>query len=541
MPDKTGVRFVIWLRRIFPVALGALSALGFAPWDCWPLTLLSCALWLLLVHDAPTLRRVLAIGWLFGFGHFVVANLWIQQPFEFQDKMPAALGYLGVVLSGAYLAIYPMLTAGLAWRFASPAAKGDPAPRVDLAFVLVAGAAWIVTEWLRSVMLTGYPWDPLSVIWVHSPLVVGLAAWVGTYALSGLTLAASGLLLLIPRQRVLAGGAAALLIVAALVPYSVTHRPERIERPQRVVLAQPNLGEEVKPTDDYGENNFQALARLTGKPDPRHPRLILWPEGAIRFPVEDGYPRYVYSILGSSRMARTRMAALLGDNDAILTGTGRLLGLPVMAGTQAMYFDKLTEDMTYAANSVVVVRADARLHGRYDKAHLVPFGEYLPARVLLEAIGASRLVPGDVDFIPGPGPRTINAPGFGKVGMAVCYEVIFSGQLVDRAHRPDFIFNPSNDSWFGTLGPPAHLAQAQLRAVEEGLPVIRSTPTGISAVIAADGAILAALPMGKAAALTAPIPPAFQPTLFARLGNWLALYVAALLVICAIAIRRRAR
>ena len=122
--------------------------------------------------------------------------------------------------------------------------------------------------------------------------------------------------------------------------------------------------------------------------------------------------------------------------------------------------------------------------GRYDKAHLVPYGEYLPMRPLLSAIGLSRLAPGDIDFTPGPGPRTIDIGGeFGKVGFQLCYEMIFSGDVVDERNRPGFIFNPSNDAWFGSWGPPQHLAQARLRAAEEGIPVLRATPTGISAVI----------------------------------------------------------
>jgi apolipoprotein N-acyltransferase len=125
--------------------------------------------------------------------------------------------------------------------------------------------------------------------------------------------------------------------------------------------------------------------------------------------------------------------------------------------------------------------------------------------------------------------------------MLICYEVIFSGETVDPANRPDFIFNPSNDAWFGTLGPPAHLAQAQLRAIEEGIGIIRSTPTGISAIIWPNGEIRDSIAMGKTGAIEAPIPPAFPPTLFARLGNWMAAIVAALLLILGVAIRRRAR
>lgn len=513
------------LLPLLPLALGAISALGFAPWNWWPLTLAGFAVWLLLIHGAGSIKQVLGIGWLFGLGHFAVANLWIQQPFEFQDAMPSWLGYVAVVLVAAYLALFPMLAAGLAWRLASPAAKGDPAPRVDTAFVLVAGVAWIATEYLRGTMFTGYPWDPLAATWMSAGHLANLAAYVGTYALSGLVVIAGGCLLVVIVDR---RAYLPMLILLALIfcaPAAVGGGPPVVAN---VRIVQPDLPEEAKPTADYAEANFQALARLSGKPNPDHPRLILWPEGAIRFPVEDGYPRYVYDLMGSAQTARIRMASLLGDHDAILTGT------------QGMYFDKRTENMIAATNSIAVIGPDAQLHGRYDKAHLVPYGEYLPMRPVLEAIGLSRLVPGDVDFIPGPGPRTMAIPGFGKVGMLICYEVIFSGHVIDPVHRPDFIFNPSNDAWFGTLGPPAHLAQARLRAIEEGLSIVRATPTGISAIIDPDGTVRQSIPMGRAGAIEGSVVRG-SPTLFSRLGNWMALIVSAILLICAIAIRRLAR
>jgi apolipoprotein N-acyltransferase len=185
--------------------------------------------------------------------------------------------------------------------------------------------------------------------------------------------------------------------------------------------------------------------------------------------------------------------------------------------------------------------------GRYDKAHLVPYGEYLPMRPLLSAIGLSRLAPGDVDFTPGPGPRTIDlgAP-WGKIGFQLCYEIVFSGHVVDERDRPEFIFNPSNDAWFGAWGPPQHLAQARLRALEEGLPVLRATPTGISAVIDADGELLKSLPWRTAGFIDTRLPPSRPPTLFARLGNVLPFLFALALVLVAvgterIAMRREAR
>jgi len=161
-------------------------------------------------------------------------------------------------------------------------------------------------------------------------------------------------------------------------------------------------------------------------------------------------------------------------------------------------------------------------------------------RWLLEPLGISRLVPGDIDFRAGPGPRTTDFGPLGRIGFQICYEIIFSGQVVDRAHRPDFIFNPSNDGWFGSWGPPQHLAQARMRAIEEGLPVLRATTTGISAVIDADGIVRRHIPRHVAGRLDGFVPQAHAPTLFARAGNMLPLaWAAILLVLSLVALRRR--
>jgi apolipoprotein N-acyltransferase len=163
-------------------------------------------------------------------------------------------------------------------------------------------------------------------------------------------------------------------------------------------------------------------------------------------------------------------------------------------------------------------------------------------RALLEPLGLSRLVAGSLDFWPGPGPRTIDLGAWGKAGVQICYEIIFSGQVVDRAHRPDYIFNPSNDGWFGAFGPPQHLAQARMRAIEEGLPVLRATTTGISAIVDANGIVRQFLPLGRSGRIDGFVPPAHAPTPFARLGNMLPLgWALVLLAGSAIALRRRRR
>ncbi|WP_425230488.1 apolipoprotein N-acyltransferase [Sphingomonas sp.] len=504
--------------------LGALAALGFAPLQLWPLTLAGLAGWLALVHAAPTWRAAASRGWLFGLGHFTVNDNWIGHAFDFQDTMPHALGYVAPVALALYLALFPTAAALIAWRW-----RGA---RPDAAFALIAGAAWIATEWLRGWLFTGYPWDPLAVVWVPLFGIARLSAVVGTYALSGLTVTAAGTLLVLyearrrglSRARLYACVAVALVLLGvASVTGTSYYKPT--DAGPRLVVVQPNINQNERGDDDAARV-LAPLMRLSGASAP-YPRLILWPEGVIRPYLEDGYPDYAYEGLDPA-LLRRRLARLLGPRDTLLAG-----GVSLAFGRD--------QQITGAGNTVFAIGPDARLHGRYAKAHLVPYGEYLPLRSVLEPIGLSRLVPGDIDFDAGPGPRNIDVPGIGPVGVQICYEIVFSGRVVDPQQRPRLLFNPSNDAWFGRWGPPQHLAQARLRAIEEGLPIVRATPTGISAVIAADGALLAIIPPGRAGALTVPLPQPLPPTLFSRLGNWLALVTAVLLAAGAVAIRRRAR
>ncbi|ATY33578.1 apolipoprotein N-acyltransferase [Sphingomonas psychrotolerans] len=507
---------------------GLISATGFAPLNLWPITLLAFATLLWLSWSAPTLKSVLLRGWLFGLGHFTVGNNWIQHAFDYQDKMPPVLGYFAVLLLASYLAIYPAFAMGLAWRFArlvrSRAGREGP----DIAFVLAAAASWIVTEYLRAVLFTGYPWNPLGVIWLTTPLAQ-ISAWIGTYALSGVAILAAGLLFLASRRHyrpVMIG--APLLIALSLVnmDFALT-APTPDSTAPRVRVIQPNIGQEDVADVDYPERVLVKLLELSGRPGPA-PRLLVWPEGTVNYYVEDGYPDTRFYGRGDPRWVRARIAAQLGPKDIALIG-----------GT-ALFFGK-DGQLSGAGNSVWSLDSQGRLGQRYDKAHLVPYGEYLPMRTLLAPLGLARLVMGEIDFISGPGPRAIDTPGFGKAGIQICYEIIFSGQIVDRRNRPDFLFNPSNDAWFGKWGPPQHLAQARLRAIEEGLPILRSTPTGISAVIDGRGHVLELIPHQQQGAIELALPRPLPPTLFARIGNWLAFLVAGALYLFAIAFRRLAR
>jgi apolipoprotein N-acyltransferase len=495
--------------------LGIASATGFAPMDLWPVTLACFAILLWLVQTAPRLRTALARGWWFGVGHFVLGLNWIATAFTYQAAMPAWLGWVAVVLLSLYLAVYPAVAAGLAWRYG----RADP-----LRLVLWFAAAWIVTEWLRASLFTGFAWNPLGVALLPTP-VSRLAAGIGTYGLSGVAALIAGILLLLLWRRWKSAAAVAGAVAAATLVALLVQSPPDGRVGIAIRLVQPDISQKDKWREGFEAETLRRLHAHSAFGG-REPRLLLWPEGAITRPLENGLRFGPFA--AEAAALRANMARVLGPGDLLLTG-----------GFNFQSADGF--EVSSATNSVYALDPKGRILGRYDKAHLVPYGEYLPMRPILSAIGLSRLAPGDVDFESGPGPRTLDLPIVGKAGFQLCYEIIFSGEVIDRANRPNFLFNPSNDAWFGAWGPPQHLAQARLRALEEAMPILRSTPTGITAVIDAEGRLLKSLPWRTAGFIDSRLPAPKPPTFFSRFGNLVPLLLALALAALAIAVGRRSR
>ena len=498
---------------LIALATGALSAFAFQPVGWWPLMIIAIAVLCELVSRAGTLRRTLVIGWAFGVGQFLIGLNWIATAFTYQAAMPAWLGWIAVVLLALYLAVYPMIAAGLAWRFGK---------KNKLALVLALAGAWTICEWLRATMFTGFAWNPIGVTLVDTH-ILSISSLIGTYGLSALVGLAGGTLwLLSQRQWQEGGGLVILILLTHFLPRPIIETNEAALKPIRIV--QPNIGQQLKWIPGYEQIAAAKLSKLSTLKDQRQ-ELIFWPEAAVTEPLSDNRPGAATYIVEE----RSEAAKEVSNRDLLLT-----CGIAIRSRDR--------RNVDGAANSIFVLGPGGKFVGRYDKAHLVPYGEYLPMRPLLSAIGLSRLAPGDLDFQPGPGPQSLALPeGWGTAGFQLCYEIIFSGHVVDPHHRPDFIFNPSNDAWFGAWGPPQHLAQARLRAAEEGIPVVRSTPTGISALIDARGEIIDSIPLGKAGIIWGYLPPSMPPTLFGRLGNAIPLALGFLLLIAAIALDRRAR
>ncbi len=509
------------------LVLGLLSATGFQPIGAWPSALLAAGGLVLLTARAAGWRQALWLGWLFGVAHFTLGNNWIAAAFAHQSNMPAFVGWIAVPGLALYLAVYPALAAAIARALV----RSGP----GWAHALVFAGAWIVTEWLRSWVFSGYAWNPFAMVLLgpfDRPGLAAIAPLMGTYAMSGVAMLLGAALVLLAAERRWRVAAVVAVFLAAGMYWPAARTADSA---LRVTVVQPNLTQDRLNKPQFYEDNFLRLAGLSPALEPGGPRIVLWPESGMVDYLREGYPQRYYNqttAFADPVRARRRLGAVVGQGSVLLTGAVDLElaekdGVIRAAG---------------ARNAVTAVSADGRIVGSYYKAHLVPGGEYLPLRKWLEPISLSRLVPGSIDFWPGPGPRTLDLGEAGKAGVQICYEIVFSGQVTERANRPDYIFTDSNDGWFGAFAPAQFLAQSRMRAVEEGLPVLRSTTTGISAVIDARGAVRQYLPTHEAGRIDMLVPAALPPTLFAMFGNALALFWAVVFLVAGfVALRQGGR
>lgn len=471
-------------------ATGAISAFSFAPFHLFPLMPLAFAVLVWLLDASRSPRKAALIGWLFGFGQFTVGLYWIAISFRYQSNMPAVFGIPAVLLLTGLFACYMAVATAAAKRFWT----------ADRRRILVLAVAWVALEWLRGHLFTGFPWNLAGNAWLPLLPVAQAASLFGIYGLSLLMVLAGGAVAVLadraqPARRMAAliglvivafglWGGARLVFWAAPVTDTQLH------------IIQADIGQEEK-WDPAGERrNLWAHLELTNEAIKRHgPGIVIWPETAIQNFLEDE---------PSTRYLLSRHIEAPG---ALITGGLRVEYEP--DGTPIS-----------VRNSLFVLSTDGDIQAAYDKAHLVPFGEYLPFRSLLEPLGLARLAPGAIDFVGGPGPRTLEAPGIPAFGPQICYEIIFPGAVINHRPRPAWMVNISNDAWFGySTGPYQHLSIARMRAIEEGLPLVRATPTGVSAIIDSQGRLTAYLGLGERGALTGRLPAARPITLYAQLGD----------------------
>jgi apolipoprotein N-acyltransferase len=494
-----------WRRAAIALVAGVLSALAMAPFNAWPVLFATfpVVIWLIDGAGAGRLRGVPAAamaGWWFGLGYFVPGLYWIGYAFLVDAPTFAWLMPFAVLGLPAYLALFTALGFALArliwtrdaWR------------------VLALAASLTLSEWLRGYALTGFPWNAFGYALTEPLALAQTASLVGLWGLTFLAVAifASPGVLIDGNSRgrkPWIAPAIALVLLLAMGIFGAVRlnlQPTAMVANLRLRVMQPNLQQDVR--FNYAAKaevmqKYLALSDRASGPQStgvRDVNILIWPESAFPF------------FLTREADAMAQIANLLSKGTVLITGSVRAPDAPPGAR------------ITRAYNSIYVIGHDGSVVSIYDKVHLVPFGEFLPFQDWMEKIGLVQLTKVQGGFIPGSRRRSLEVPHAPRALPLICYEAIFPGDVVERDDRPGWIVNLTNDGWFGiSTGPYQHLQQARLRAIEQGLPVVRAANTGISAVIDPLGRMVAVLGLGVEGVLDSGLPSPIPPTVYARTGD----------------------
>ena len=496
-----------WRKRLIALIAGASGALALPPLDLWPLIVVPMTIAVWLIDGAVgtsvwrRFRAGFAVGWWWGFGFFLAGLWWLGAAFLVEaDKFAWAMP-LGVVALPAFLAIFPASAFGVA-RLIWPKGAGR---------ILVLAAMLAISEWLRGHVLTGFPWNVYGMMLAGEIHLAQAASLTGLYGLTLFAVAIGAAPAVLGTARTPAGHSMppllALAMLAGLFAFGygrVPAGPSPVVAGVKLRLMQPNLPQDAKFNGRNGEailNGYLALSdRATSPTTPGLQGIthLIWPESAFPF------------LLGRTPGALSRIGAVLPPDVTLITGAARAGEMLPGESRPPIY------------NAIQVVNDEGVIVASYDKVHLVPFGEYLPPFLdtLIRGVGLSQFVSIPGGFASGNTRTPLAIKGLPTAAPLICYEAVFPGDVAARGPRAGFFLNLTNDGWFGqTSGPYQHFAQARLRSIEEGLPLVRVANTGISAVVDAYGRTVASLPLGVEGVLDSGLPRAGSVTLYARAGD----------------------
>jgi apolipoprotein N-acyltransferase len=487
-----------WSRTGLALAAGVLAALVHPPFGILP-GLVAYPLLMLLAERSATVRGAFWIGWLAGFGYFLVGCWWVAEAF-LVNPAQAWMAPFAASLLPAGIGLFWGAATALYRRFA-------PA---SLARVLVFAAFFALLEWLRGHILTGFPWNPAGAGWRAGSAASQFASVAGVYGLGLVTVAAAAafgpLLTPGPRKgRIGVAVAGAAVFMALIIGGAIRLAGAEVRETATLVrIVQPDVDQESKWTPEAYRSIVDRYVNLTARPGEGLPDLVVWPEGALPASFDD--------VFAPGSPDGAAIARALRPGQTLLAGFAR--GERGEDG-RARYF-----------NSLIALHdeggAGLRIAAIYDKHRLVPFGEFLPLGAVMSALGVRSLVHMPADFSAGPTPAPIGLPNGPRVQPLICYESLYSGFTPAGRGRPEWIVNVSNDAWFGvTSGPLQHLNLASYRAIETGLPVVRATPTGVSAMIDPWGRVIDGqrLDSGESGVIDARLPAAASLTVFGRFGD----------------------
>lgn len=484
-----------WPALAAAAAAGVVAAFGQAPYDL-PLAMflgIGAVLWLAQHRVSPW--EVALTGWAFGTGYFAHALQWIVSPFMVDVARHGWMAPFALLFMAAGLALF---WGGAFWL----------ARRLSSRMLWFLAVTWPAMELLRAYIFTGFPWAMFSQAMVDTPLAP-ILAWGGPYVLNLIVMIASAGVAIAAAK-----GWIYVVVVAALFGAGLYGLPDLSQRAvltdHWVRLIQPNAPQHEKWDPERIPEFFERQLGFTAAPaaDGETPDLILWPETAIPW---------------SLQYAQTPLAQIAEAG-----------------GSATVALGVLRRDDLRLYNAMAVLNQSGGVAQTYDKHHLVPFGEYLPFGSLLAKLGIYGLAAEQgAGYSVGPGAQVLDFGPLGKALPLICYEAVFPHDVNAAPERPDFIMQLTNDAWFGRgAGPEQHLAQARMRAIEQGLPVARTANTGISAMIDPYGRVIASLPLNQPGFIDAPLPAPLAPTLYSRAGD---LPFAGFVILCCAVFGLRAR
>lgn len=474
---------------VVPLLAGACLPLSFSPLGFFPFAVLMPAiLFYLWLQSSP--RRALTTGYLFGLGFFGVGVSWVVVSFYRFGGMGLGLSLATTLLFVLFLALFPALLGWVSRRYFSVLGQ-------KLYLLLLLPALWVLFEWVRGWIFTGFPWLNLGYSQTDSPLV-GVAPVLGVYGVSWVVVFSASLLVYALRSKnkpryFALGGFLLLWIVAAGLTQITWSQPKG--KSLTASLIQGNVPQNIKWRADQRGPTIELYTRLSRDRWGRD--IIIWPETAL--------PAYYHQ----AKSFLQKLAMEAHENG----GSSLLLGLPVMSEeNDSQYFNAVVRVGTNGAGEVATQI--------YRKSHLVPFGEYIPLKSVLGGLLDILQVP-MADFSRGSATQPLLQVAGHKIGMSICYEDAFGEEVIRALPDAAFLVNVSNDAWFGdSFAPHQHMQMARMRTIETARPMLRATNNGVSAVIDHRGNVLATSPQFEVAVLDGEIQPQQGATPYVRAGNW---------------------
>jgi apolipoprotein N-acyltransferase len=481
-----------WRRYGAALLLGALAVLAQAPYGLPFVLLVSFSGLVWLLDGTRGAGRAFFTGWVFGLGYFVAGLYWTGLSMLVDAERFAVFLPFAILGLPSALAIYCGLAAAL-WRFLA---------RPGLARVALLAVVWAGMEYLRGILFTGFPWNAVGYAWTASDATMQAAAYVGINGLNLLTVLAAAMPAVLAERDMarwrawwpVAAVFLGLSLMAAGGAWRLSGGPDGVVPGVKLRIVQGNIPQALKWQRDLRPKHLIKQIGLSNGPGREDITHVIWPETAVPF------------FLSTEPAVRTALKEAVPEGGLLITGAPRRTP-PEVAPLRLW-------------NSLHALDGDGRIAATYDKMHLVPFGEYLPFRPLLAAIGFSKLTEGTRDYDRGLIGGPLHVPGLPPFRPLICYEVVFPDE-VGAGGRPGWLVNITNDAWFGdSSGPYQHFAMARMRAVELGVPLVRAANTGISAVVDPHGRVIASLGLGREGVVDAPLPAALtRSTLYGRFGD----------------------